>query len=224
MRKVPAGGGRIREVLDRLAGLYPDAGTALKYGSTFQLLVAVMLSAQCTDRQVNKITAGLFEKYRTPEDFAALGWEDLARLIKGCGLHRNKSRNIVGVSRILVEKYGSRVPADREALEALPGVGRKTANVVLSVAFNKPVMPVDTHVFRTSRRLGLSSGKTPGAVEKDLVGVVPRDLLGRIHHCLILHGREVCRARNPLCSGCALSDLCLHCRSSVVGRQESEDI
>ncbi|MCL6612775.1 MAG: endonuclease III [Peptococcaceae bacterium] len=224
MNKFEADAGRVREVLDRLAGMYPDARTALKYGSTFQLLVAVMLSAQCTDRQVNKITAELFKKYSRPEDFAALEWEDLAREIKGCGLYRNKSRNIVNASRILVEKYGSRVPASREALEALPGVGRKTANVVMNIAFNSPVMPVDTHVFRTSRRLGLSGGRTPAAVERDLLRVVPPDRLGQVHHCLILHGRKVCRARNPRCGECGLAGLCLHIKSSVVGRRTSEDI
>lgn len=208
MKKAETDNGRIREVLDRLAAMYPEAGTALKYGSTFQLLVAVMLSAQCTDRQVNKITAGLFKKYSRPEDFADLEWEELAQHIKGCGLYRNKSRNIVGASRILVEKHGSRVPANREDLEALPGVGRKTANVVLNIAFNRPVMPVDTHVFRTSRRLGLSGGKTPAAVERDLMRVVPPERLGKVHHYLILHGRELCRSRSPRCGECTLAGLC----------------
>lgn len=195
-------------VLEKLSGLYPGASTQLEYGSTFQLLVAVMLSAQCTDRQVNKITAGLFKKYGEPEDFAALDWEELAEEIKGCGLYRNKSRNIVSASRILVERHGSRVPPDREALEALPGVGRKTANVVMNVAFGMPVMPVDTHVFRVSRRLGLSAGKTPAFVEKDLEKIVPPEMTGIIHHCLIKHGREVCRARNPWCSRCGLIGYC----------------
>ncbi|MCL6477110.1 MAG: endonuclease III [Peptococcaceae bacterium] len=207
-KKTAAKRDNISQIMERLAGLYPDARTALRYGSTFQLLVAVMLSAQCTDKQVNKITAGLFKKYSVPEDFARLSWEDLAGEIKSCGLYKNKSRNIVSTSRILVEKYGSRVPADREALEALPGVGRKTANVVLNIAFNKPVMPVDTHVYRVARRLGLSDGKNPAAVEKDLTEVVPPDQAGRMHHCLILHGRQVCRARHPRCGQCALSDFC----------------
>lgn len=212
---------RIRDILDRLAGEYPDARTELKFGDTFQLLVAVMLSAQCTDRQVNKITASLFKKYSRPEDFAALEWEELARHIKGCGLYRNKSRNIVSASRILVERYGARVPESGEELEQLPGVGRKTANVVLNVAYNKPVMPVDTHVYRISRRIGLSSGKTPAAVEKDLVRIIPPDRLGEAHHCLILHGRKVCRARSPRCGECVLSDLCI--QSSVAGRQPSQE-
>lgn len=206
--KAKVDGGRALEIMDRLAGLYPGAGTALRYGSTFQLLVAVILSAQCTDRQVNRITGELFKKYSLPEDFAALDWEDLAGQIRGCGLYRSKSRNIVSTSRILVERYGSRVPQDRGELEALPGVGRKTANVVLSIAYNRPEIAVDTHVFRTSRRLGLSFGKTPAAVEKDLLRVVPPDLRGKAHHWLIRHGREVCRSRNPRCGECALSDLC----------------
>ncbi len=200
--------GRILEITERLVRMYPGAGTGLKYGSTFQLLVAVMLSARCTDQQVNKITGNLFKKYSGPEDFAALEWEALARQIKGCGLYSNKSKNIVETSRILVNKYNSRVPEDRESLEALPGVGRKTANVVLNVAFNKPVMPVDTHVFRTSRRLGLSSGKTPAAVERGLLQVLPVEFLAPMHHCLILHGRKVCRAIRPLCGECPLQDLC----------------
>lgn len=222
VEKSARGNKRIMEVLARLAALYPDAGTALQYGSTFQLLVAVMLSAQCTDRQVNKITSGLFKKYGRPEDFAALEWEDLALHIKGCGLYRNKSRNIVSASRILVQQCGSRVPSSREALEALPGVGRKTANVVLNVAFGCPVMPVDTHVFRVSRRLGLSSGKNPAGVEKDLMQVVPPEHMGKMHHCLILHGREVCRARNPRCDQCALSLLCPGNQLSAAGRQQQK--
>ncbi|MFZ5632531.1 MAG: endonuclease III [Bacillota bacterium] len=207
-KKTAAKRGRPAQILEKLAGLYPDARTALQYGSIFQLLVAVILSAQCTDKQVNKITSSLFKKYSKPEDFAGLDWEELARELKGCGLYKNKSRSIVGASRILVEKYGSRVPADREALEALPGVGRKTANVVLNIAFNRPVMPVDTHVYRVARRLGLSDGRTPVAVEKDLTEVVPPEQMGNMHHCLILHGRRVCRARNPRCGQCDLSDLC----------------
>ena len=216
-------GKRVRKMLDKLSGMYPDAVTALEYGSTFELLVAVILSAQCTDQQVNKITAELFKKYNQPEDFAALEWEELAREIKGCGLYRNKSRFIVNTSRILVEKHRSQVPSEREALEALPGVGRKTANVVMNVAFDKPVMPVDTHVFRTSRRLGLSSGKTPAAVEKDLMQIIPAEKMGQIHHCLILHGRQLCRARNPRCPECDLAELCSSADSDIFMGRNTED-
>lgn len=197
-----------KEILGRLACLYPDASTGLQYGSIFQLLVAVMLSAQCTDKQVNRITALLFKKYSKPEDFAVLNGEELADQIRGCGLFRNKSRNIINTSRILVEKYASRVPDNREDLEALPGVGRKTANVVLNIAFNKPVMPVDTHVYRVSRRLGLSAGKSTTKVERDLQEIIPPGQIGMLHHCLIFHGRSVCRARNPRCGDCSLADIC----------------
>ncbi len=199
---------RIRLLLEKLIEMYPNAVTELNYQSTFQLLIAVILSAQCTDKQVNKITSELFKKYKNPEDFARLSWEDLAKEIKSCGLYRNKSKNIVSTSRILVNKYNSKVPGNRDELESLPGVGRKTANVVLNVAFNMPVMPVDTHVFRTSRRMGLSGGKTPEIVEKDLMLSIPSDMMGVIHHCLILHGRRVCKARNPQCEQCRLVQLC----------------
>ena len=201
---------RKNRIIELLAGLYPGARTDLQYNSTFQLLVAVMLSAQCTDRQVNKITGKLFEKYSVPEDFARLEEEELALEIKGVGLYRNKSRNIVKASRLLVDNHHSQVPQNRAELEALPGVGRKTANVVLNVAFNAPVMPVDTHVFRVSHRLGLSAGKTPEAVEKDLTNLIPLDLMGVMHHCLILHGRRVCRARSPLCRECRLAEQCAY--------------
>jgi endonuclease-3 len=217
MKKKTESGQRTGKILAALAGLYPGAGTALRYGSPFQLLVAVMLSAQCTDKQVNIITSELFKKYSKPEDFAGLDWEELSARIKGCGLYRSKSRNIVNTSRILVEKHGSQVPGRREDLEALPGVGRKTANVVLNIAFDRPVMPVDTHVFRVSRRLGLSSGRTPAAVENDLISIIPPDQMGSLHHCLILHGRTVCRARRPRCGGCALAGLCETNRRSVKG-------
>ena len=201
---------RKNRIIELLAGLYPGARTDLQYNSTFQLLVAVMLSAQCTDRQVNKITGKLFEKYSVPEDFARLEEEELALEIKGVGLYRNKSRNIVKASRLLVDNHHSQVPQNRAELEALPGVGRKTANVVLNVAFNAPVMPVDTHVFRVSHRLGLSAGKTPEAVEKNLTNLIPPDLMGVMHHCLILHGRRVCRARSPLCRECRLAEQCAY--------------
>lgn len=197
-------------IIEKLKEMYPDAGTELQYSNTFELLVTIMLSAQCTDKQVNKITAGLFSKLKSPQDYTKLGWEDLAQEIKGCGLYRNKSKNIVNTCRILIDKYNSMVPGKREELESLPGVGRKTANVVMNVAYGSPVMPVDTHVFRVSRRLGLSAGKNPAEVEKDLEKIIPDDLMGKMHHCIIFHGRRVCRARNPLCGKCGLSELCPH--------------
>lgn len=195
-------------VLEQLARLYPNARTELAYENTFQLLIAVMLSAQCTDKQVNKVTSRLFKKYGGPEDFAALAPEELAEEIKECGLFRNKSKNIVNACRLLVECFGSRVPDRLEDLQILPGVGRKTANVVLNIAYGKPAMPVDTHVFRLARRLGLSRSRTPESVEKDLLSLIPPDSLGDVHHRLIYHGRAVCKARKPRCGECSLSVYC----------------
>ncbi len=195
-------------IMSELSRMYPDARTELVFENPFQLLIAAMLSAQCTDKQVNKITPGLFAKYRSPADFAALSPEELAEDIKGCGLFRNKSKNIVSACKILVEKHGSKVPDNVEDLRLLPGVGRKTANVIMIVAYGKPAMPVDTHVFRVARRLGLSSGKTPEAVEKDLVSIIPPSELGDAHHRLIFHGRRVCTARKPRCPECLLINCC----------------
>lgn len=199
---------RAREILAVLARTYPKSKTALNFASPFQLLVAAMLSAQSTDRQVNIITAGLFLRYRTPADFARLTPAELAEEIKGCGLYRNKSKNIIATSRTLVEKYGSIVPSTREELEQLPGVGRKTANVVLNVAFGQPALPVDTHVFRVSHRLGLSGARTPERTEADLLKLIPEALRRDAHHQLITHGRQICRARRPRCPVCPLAGLC----------------
>lgn len=198
----------LKAALDQLSRLYPNARTELVYANPFQLLIAVILSAQSTDRQVNKITRRLFEKYKTPEDFASLTPEELAKEIKGCGLFRNKSKNIINTCRLLVESFGSRVPDKLLDLEKLPGVGRKTANVVLNIAYGKPAMPVDTHVFRVARRLGFSKGKTPAAVEKDLMARIPSAMWGDVHHWLIYHGRRVCKARNPRCGDCPLNSYC----------------
>ncbi|OAT85538.1 endonuclease III [Desulfotomaculum copahuensis] len=191
-----------------LARTYPEADTALHFASPFQLLVAAMLSAQSTDRQVNIITAGLFQRYRTPADFARLTPEELAEKIKGCGLYHNKSKNIIAASRMLVDKYAGAVPSTREELERLPGVGRKTANVVLNVAFGRPALPVDTHVFRVSHRLGLSSARTPERTEADLLKLIPEAQRRDAHHRLIAHGRQICRARRPRCAVCPLAALC----------------
>lgn len=198
----------VKDILNILKKLYPDADTELNFGTPFQLLVAVILSAQSTDKQVNKITSKLFQKYKTPLDFARLTSEELAEKIKGCGLFRNKSKNIVATSKLLLEKFGGEVPSEVSLLETLPGVGRKTANVISIVAFNKPAMPVDTHVFRLAHRLGLSEGKNPKEVEKDLVALISSKDLKDVHHQLILHGRRVCKARNPLCEPCLLSSCC----------------
>lgn len=200
---------RAAKIMGALASLYPHKTTTqLHYKTPFELLVAAMLSAQSTDRQVNIITRSLFQKYSQPEDFARLEPEELEPLVKGCGLHKTKSRNIINTSRILVEKYNSRVPDNFTDLIELPGVGRKTANVVLSVVFGQATLPVDTHVFRVARRLGLASGNTPLKVEEELLAIIPAAERGALHHRLIEHGRQVCRARNPRCGNCQLKEFC----------------
>lgn len=199
---------KFSKILSILEMEYPGAGTALKFDTPFELLVAVILSAQCTDRQVNRVTRPLFMKYRTPADFAALAPEELAEEIKGCGLYQNKSRFIVEASRQIVARHGGRVPETRTELEALPGVGRKTAGVILGVAFGGSALPVDTHVFRVARRLGLSKAKEPARVEDDLSKFIPPQQRMAAHHWLIAHGRTTCRARKPACGGCGLREFC----------------
>lgn len=199
---------RAKQIMSRLAEAYPDATTELKFTTPFELMVAVILSAQSTDRQVNIITEKLFKKYNTPEEFANLTADQLANDIKGCGLYRNKSKFIVEASRILMQQYGGRVPQERELLERLPGVGRKTANVILGVAFGQAAFPVDTHVHRLAHRLGLSTGKTPEQTERDLCALIPSELWQRSHHQMIYHGRRVCAARKPRCTDCCVQDLC----------------
>ncbi|HAP93651.1 MAG TPA: endonuclease III [Desulfotomaculum sp.] len=198
----------VKNILEILSRLYPEARTTLDYENTFQLLIAVILSAQCSDRQVNKITRRLFQKYRTPEEFAGLTVEQLAGEIKSCGLYRNKSINIIATCNILVERYGSCVPASREELRQLPGVGRKSANVVLGVAFNQPTLPVDTHVFRVSHRLGLTRARTPEGTEEELLACIPSQYRMDFHHQLLAHGRQICTARKPKCARCQLLELC----------------
>jgi len=196
------------EILSILELEYPEAGTALKFDTPFELLVAAILSAQCTDQQVNRITGPLFFKYHTPADFAALSPEELAEEIKGCGLYHNKSRYIVEASRQILAHHGGRVPETRSELEALTGVGRKTAGVVFGVAFGGSALPVDTHVYRVARRLGLSEAKEPAGVEYDLSKFIPPWQRMAAHHWLIAHGRATCRARKPACGSCGLRELC----------------
>lgn len=198
----------INRMFARLKRSMPAPTTELEYDSEFELLVAVILSAQATDVSVNKATRALFGAANTPQAIAALGVEGLTPYIRSIGLFNSKARNIVATASILVEQYGGEVPRSREALEALPGVGRKTANVVLNTAFGEPTIAVDTHIFRVSNRTGLAPGKTPLAVEKQLLQVVPRRYMKDAHHWLILHGRYVCTARNPKCSQCPIADLC----------------
>ena len=196
------------EFFARLKKIDPEPKTELQYVNPYTLLVAVVLSAQATDKGVNKATAPLFKSVTTPEKMAALGEEKLADAIKTIGLYRGKAKNVIALSKILIEQHGSKVPKDREALEALPGVGRKTANVVLNVAFGEPTIAVDTHIFRVSNRTNLAPGRNVVEVELKLEKVVPSHYKSHAHHWLILHGRYTCVARKPLCPTCVVRDLC----------------
>ena len=199
---------RRREIFERLRAANPHPTTELEYTSPFELLVAVILSAQATDRGVNKATRRLFAVANTPQAVLALGVEGLKRYIRTIGLFNNKAKNIIATCERLIVQHGGQVPDDRRALEALPGVGRKTANVMLNTAFGRPTMAVDTHIFRVANRTGLAPGKTPLEVEKRLLRVVPREFLRDAHHWLILHGRYTCIARRPRCGSCIIEDLC----------------
>jgi endonuclease III len=199
---------RTEAIFERLAAANPAPKGELQYINPFTLLVAVVLSAQATDAGVNKVTPGLFAIADTPEKMAALGEERLTEKIKTIGLYRTKAKNVIALSRAIAERHGGQTPRTREELEALPGVGRKSANVVLNNAFGEPTLAVDTHVFRVANRLGIAPGKTPREVEDGLMRVVPTRFLPDAHHWLILHGRYVCMARKPLCGVCVLVDLC----------------
>jgi endonuclease-3 len=204
----PAERARIAEVFARFEAQESDPRTELDYASPFTLLVAVALSAQATDVSVNKATAKLFAVADTPQKMLDLGEEGLKPFISSIGLYNMKAKNVIALSRILMERYGGEVPLNREALQALPGVGRKTASVVLNELRIEPAIAVDTHVFRVAHRLGLSTGKTPDQVEADLMAIIPDPLKTRAHHWLILHGRYVCVARRPKCEACVVADLC----------------
>ena len=197
-----------RKIYERLAAANPEPTTELNYDSPFELLVAVVLSAQATDVGVNKATAGLFKAANSPQAMLALGEAGLREHIKSIGLFNTKAKNIHRTCAILVEEHGGEVPTDRESLEALPGVGRKTANVILNTAFGRPTIAVDTHIFRLSNRTGLAPGKNVRAVEDRLVRVTPREFRKNAHHWLILHGRYVCKARKPECPRCVIANLC----------------
>ncbi len=198
----------VSKIINTLNELYPDPKTELIFETPFQLLVATILSAQTTDKQVNRITKRLFRDYSTPADIAQLMPEQLEEYIKSCGLYRNKTKNIIETSRILVQKFNSAVPDSFEELISLPGVGRKTANVVLANAFGKEAIAVDTHVFRVANRLGLANSNTPERTEEDLKKVITPGLWNKAHHWLIFHGRSTCRAVNPKCSDCSLKEYC----------------
>lgn len=197
-----------REMFERLRALNPHPTTELEYSTPFELLVAVILSAQATDKSVNLATRRLFEHARTPAQVLALGVEGLSACVKSIGLYRGKAKNIIATCEQLLERHGGRVPDNREDLEALPGVGRKTANVILNTAFGQPTIAVDTHLFRVANRTGLAPGKTVREVEDRLVKRVPAEFLHDAHHWLILHGRYLCKARNPDCPACPIADLC----------------
>lgn len=197
-----------KKALDILSDLYRDAKPALIFNGTFELLVSVMLSAQCTDVRVNKTTQKLFEKYNTPKSIADMDIELLENYIRSCGLYKNKAKNIQAASKAICENFGGKVPETREELMSLPGVGRKTANVVLSVGFSKPAFAVDTHVFRVANRIGLANAKTPDEVEKQITAIIPSENWGKAHHWLIYHGRLVCHSQKPDCENCKIKSYC----------------
>ena len=199
---------RVRAIFERLRAKNPHPTTELEYSTPFELLVAVILSAQATDKSVNLATRRLFPVANTPEAIAVLGVEGLAPYVKSIGLWQNKAKNVIATCEALIERHGGQVPADREALEALPGVGRKTANVILNTAFGQPTLAVDTHVFRVANRTGLARAGDVRGVEDGLLEIIPDEFIHDAHHWLILHGRYVCTARNPDCEHCVIAELC----------------
>lgn len=199
---------RYAGILDWFGKNMQDAETELHYDSPFHLLIAVILSAQCTDKRVNMYTPGIFRRFPVPEKLAEAGFEEVYEEIKSISFPNNKARHLIGMARMLIDDFGGEVPSDPEELMKLPGVGRKTANVIASVVYDRPVIAVDTHVFRVARRTGLSDGSTVEAVEKDLTDNIPPEIRPKAHHWLILHGRYVCTARKPECQGCGLTCWC----------------
>jgi endonuclease III len=211
---------QIRYCLDKMGEMFPDAHCELEHSNPFELVIAVALSAQCTDVLVNKVTKKLFEKYKTPEDYLSVPLEELQNDIRSIGLYRNKAKNIQSLCRLLLDEYAGEVPADRDELTKLPGVGRKTANVVVSVAYNIPAIAVDTHVERVSKRLGICRWKDSVLeVEKTLMKKVPKDEWGVTHHRLIFFGRYHCKAQNPQCPSCPLLELCREGKKRMKGRE-----
>jgi endonuclease-3 len=208
VKPMPAKRVPVQPILDTLAHMYPDAKCALNHTTPFELLIATMLSAQCTDARVNIVTARMFPTHNRPEHFTPLTPDQIGDMIRDCGLWQTKAKNIHATCRLLLDKHGGEVPNCMEDLVALPGVGRKTANVVLSNAFGVPAIAVDTHVFRVANRLGLADAETPEKVEEQLMKRIPRELWSQAHHWLIHHGRQVCDARKPRCSECPLLEHC----------------
>lgn len=199
---------KINSILEILSKTYPDAKCALNFTSPYELLISTILSAQCTDVRVNMVTSELYKEYNTPEKMIELSQEQLGEKIKSCGFYKNKSKNILGTTRDIIENYNGQVPSNMEDLIKLPGVGRKTANVVMSNAFGTPAIAVDTHVFRVSNRIGLAKGKTPEEVEKQLMKNIPKNMWSDSHHYLIWHGRSICKSRKPQCDQCPIEKLC----------------
>lgn len=200
---------RYKLVIESFEQSMPAPKTELNYQNPFQLIVAVILSAQCTDKRVNIITPALFERFPSPRDLANATEEEVFQFIKSCSYPNNKTKSLIGMAKMLCERYDGKLPDDFDSLMKLPGVGRKTANVILSVIFDRPTMAVDTHVFRVAERIGLTTNsKTPLTTERELVRNIPQDKIARAHHWLILHGRYVCKARKPLCHECSISQYC----------------
>ena len=196
--------------IEILLDTYPDASVELDHENNFELLIATILSAQCTDVRVNKITKVLFDRVKSPEEYLDLGQEELEDIIRSCGLYRNKAKNILGTCKMLIEEYNGEVPGTLKELTKLPGVGRKTANVVLSNGFGVPAIAVDTHVFRVANRIGITEAKNVNQSEKQLMERIDRDMWSKAHHLIIFHGRRICKARNPLCEECPLREICEH--------------
>lgn len=205
----------IKIVIDKLLEIFPDAKAELDYTNPFELLIATILSAQCTDVQVNKTTAILFKELKSPEDYIRLSEEELGEKIHSCGFYKTKSKNILSTCKILIENYDSQVPSTLEELTTLPGVGRKTANVVLSNVFDTPAIAVDTHVFRVANRIGLANSTNVLDTEKDLMDNIEREMWSKAHHLLIFHGRRICKARKPLCDVCPVADYCFYYKTEI---------
>lgn len=202
-------------VIEKLLKEFPDARAELDHDNTFELLIATILSAQCTDVRVNKVTKELFKDLKTPEDYIELSQEELGERIRTCGMYNTKSKNILGTCKLLIEEYGGIVPGTLEELITLPGVGRKTANVVLSNAFDTPAIAVDTHVFRVSNRIGIANSDNVLETEKQLMENIEKDMWSKGHHLFIFHGRRICKARNPQCQICPVTDHCIYYKEEI---------
>jgi endonuclease III len=216
---------RYRKVIEYFQEVLPEPETELEYADPYELIVAVILSAQCTDKRVNLITPDFFRRFPTPESLASSSTEQVFELIKSCSYPNNKAKHLIGMARVLVNKFNNVVPADVDLLQKLPGVGRKSANVIAAVIFRMPVMPVDTHVFRVSRRIGLTPlAKTPLRTEIELTQNLPRELIANAHHWFILHGRYICTARNPKCGKCGLTEICQYFNKTIKNKTSLKNV